>query len=1263
MSTWRIWGETGRIMAALCLITALAAVTAALILLVYEDLTERLSSTVKKGIGKKTGILALTAAGVWILVLGQSAIAAELPAENSGTAVSGNLENSAADGEGSSAGAGSTSREIAQEVEPGSVPNQEAETNSEQGSAPDPISDENPPEITIQMSEEAAEDENGLIYCRADNAGLLVTLADGREGDLGIVSYSIVMADSAGKEIRIENDWEDPLKQETVIEVGAEKTAELSDGLIRVTAEAEDAEGNHGESELSFVLDTVCPMLEADFSAPVGNPAGIDERCGIVYFGSDPVQYAGGVPLISASMRVTDQNIDFSGLEVRSAYAAVPKGQCCEQVWPAWESAVREECRMEEGSGEILLELARFPGSADTPDGVYRFGITGSDKAGNPLVMGDEENGLPGLSCEDSEKGTYVTGRIVVDTKAPEGELRIGNEDGETYCRMTSRGGAWTLDRDSFRPYRNEENAVIMYSAADLSPVRITFRILSTAGEENDPAPNGETFDPSCGGRILVRGGQVFRFEDLQLRDRAGNETAVLQRSADIYLDTAAPDVDTKAPSAVVRAVPQITARTPDGRALYSGPVTLEIFAEDPDREHGGSGLALVRCEVTRDGETVMEKVLFRGESAAWNESAEPPGEAGQDLIYKFHGEISVPSGGEWDSNDFEVTVTASDNAGNLSDPGEGGIRKFGIDTAGPEVEVSFDNNEVKNGRYFDRTRTAAVTVRERNFDTEKLKVNAPGAVPGKWERGPSGDPETWTMELRFPLDGVYTLEVTGTDALGNAASVSYTGEAPQEFTIDRTPPLIEVVWDNTDARNGNYYNGARRAIVLITDLSFDDSYVKILPFARSFRRVSEVWNDRTIGGIPVYEAEIPFTQDGEWALLCLCMDLAGNTAVPLIEEPFIIDRTAPKLYFDRSSVQEMGAYGAEISPVLSCEEANMAPGSLCAAWNNLTAGGRTMECRGAGSVSRVVLQSLPRERTSDGVCVLTGTACDLAGNRTIIRRNLCVNRFGSLYDISVDEDTREMIGSVCTEAESPLVVAEYNLSPLTQRQITLFRNGNAVVLEEGKDFTAEEEAGAAGMKYVYRIDPAAFGKEGRYSILLESEDEAGGHNSSAGRFTTGAGYSPLWAVDRTPPSVRITGVDTRQSKFIADSVPLRLIPSDNMELSGMEIEIRDDKGSVLEVHKFEGEELHRIMDANGGEVPFEIPARGEWQTLSVTAVDEAGNRSSGIFGIGEEGWRVLVSSNLMVHLYRSGVLPAIAFLTIVLAIRYGYGVYKHTLA
>ena len=1231
MSIWRIWGETSRIVEILCLITALAAVTAAVILLVHEDLTERLGDRVKRGIGRRTGILALIAAGVWILVLGQSVTAAEVPTNNM---------------ESGTSGTGSTSHEIAPEVEP--------------GSEPEPVPDEVPPEVSIRVMEEIAEQEDGLIYCKADNAGIRVSMSDNREEDTGIVFYCIVVADSAGKEIRIENAPESATKQETVIEIGAEKITGLSDGLILVTAEAADEEGNLGECEFSFVLDTVSPVLEADFSAPIGNPEGIDEGRGIVYFGSDPGQYAGGVRAIKASLRVTDQNIDPSGLEVRCAHAVVPEGQCCEQVWPAWENAVREECRIEvaeDGSGEILLEAERFPGSADTPDGVYRFGITGSDKAGNPLVLSEAGKGLPGLACEDAGTGTYVTGRIVIDTKAPAGELRVCNEDGETYCLMTTQGEGWTLERNRFRPYRKEENAVATYSAADSSPVSISCKLVSTAGEENDAPPSGERYCAPCEGMIRIRGGQVFRIEELRLRDRAGNEAAVLPKTADFYLDTTAPGVDTEAPNAVVRAVPQITARMADGRPLYDGPVTLEVFAEDPDRDHGGSGLAEVRCEVTRDGETVMEKVLFRSEDAARDENAGQASETGQNLIYRFHGEISVPSGGEWDSNDFEVKVTASDNAGNRSDPADGDIRRFGIDTAGPDVKVSFDNNEVRNGRYFDRTRTAAVAVRERNFDTDKLQVKAPGAVPGEWKRGPSGDPETWVMELRFPLDGAYTLEVTGTDALGNTASVSYTGEAPQAFTIDRMPPLIEVVWDNTDARNGNYYNGTRRATVRITDLSFDDNYVKILPFTRSFRKVSEVRDDRTAGVIPVYEAEIPFTEEGEWALGCLCMDLAGNTAIPLFEDPFIIDMTAPGLYFDGSTVQEMGAYGAEISPELCCEEPNLAPGSLFAKWNNLTAGGRTMECRGGGLLRRAVLPDLPEERDMDGICVLTGTACDLAGNRAIVRRNLCVNRSGSLYDISEDEKTLEMISAVYTEAESPLVIAEYNISPLTKRQITLFRNENGAVLEEGKDYTVEEETGAAGMKYIYRIAPASFSKEGRYSILLESEDETGNYNSSAGRFTAGTGYSPSWAVDRTPPSVRITGVDTQQNKFIADSMPLRFVPSDNMELSGLEIEITDDQGAVLESYEFSEEELKKIMDENGGEVPFEIPARGEWQTLRATATDGGGNQSS------EAGYRILVSSNLMVHLYSSGVLPAAAFLGLILAVWFTYGVYKHTLA
>ena len=79
--------------------------------------------------------------------------------------------------------------------------------------------------------------------------------------------------------------------------------------------------------------------------------------------------------------------------------------------------------------------------------------------------------------------------------------------------------------------------------------------------------------------------------------------------------------------------------------------------------------------------------------------------------------------------------------------------------------------------------------------------------------------------------------------------------------------------------------------------------------------------------------------------------------------------------------------------------------------------------------------------------------------------------------------------------------------------------------------------------------------------------------------------------------------------------------------------------------------------------------AAGSWssatpptQTIHVTAEDGAGNCSDEIQGIKGTA-RILVNTNMFVHLYRSGVLQAAAFLALIALIRYTYGVYKRTLA
>ena len=124
MDFWFVWGEICRVMAALCLVTALAAAASAGILLVREKLTERLSGEWASGSGRRTMILTAAAVCIWILVIGQSAFAAEVLEETAsgGTTVPSGRET-----------------EFAAPIEPGER-------------------DEQPPVITIEMEESAGRD-------------------------------------------------------------------------------------------------------------------------------------------------------------------------------------------------------------------------------------------------------------------------------------------------------------------------------------------------------------------------------------------------------------------------------------------------------------------------------------------------------------------------------------------------------------------------------------------------------------------------------------------------------------------------------------------------------------------------------------------------------------------------------------------------------------------------------------------------------------------------------------------------------------------------------------------------------------------------------------------------------------------------------------------------------------------------------------------------------------------------------------------------
>ena len=274
-----IWEDLLRAMATLCLTVALAAAVAAAILLVKEELSDRLGSEIRSKSGRKTGLLALLAVGVWIMVIGQNVSAAEAgggstseiaaetePGSDAAAteAAPTGMTESAPAGMTDASPAGTTEVAPAGTTETAPAGTTEASTagttqaaaagTNEQAEPvePEPV-DTMAPTVDIQLTKEAAEDEQGNVYCRADNAGLRIVIEEDRKEDSSLANYRITVTDREGNEFLREMPADgDPRRIEE--EISTEEVAALADGPISVHAEAVDTAGNR-EEKLYFGHD------------------------------------------------------------------------------------------------------------------------------------------------------------------------------------------------------------------------------------------------------------------------------------------------------------------------------------------------------------------------------------------------------------------------------------------------------------------------------------------------------------------------------------------------------------------------------------------------------------------------------------------------------------------------------------------------------------------------------------------------------------------------------------------------------------------------------------------------------------------------------------------------------------------------------------------------------------------------------------------------------------------------------------------------
>lgn len=583
-----------------------------------------------------------------------------------------------------------------------------------------------------------------------------------------------------------------------------------------------------------------------------------------------------------------------------------------------------------------------------------------------------------------------------------------------------------------------------------------------------------------------------------------------------------------------------------------------------------------------------------------------------EEMVWEYS-EDMVLSAASNNENGVKVSAFCMDNAGHIRSVEE----IYHIDITKPVITVTYDVDEPVNGQYYRQARTATVTIRERNFDEDDVQfliTNTDGAMPsvGSWSTSGFGDHTEHVCHVTFSEDGDYTFSVVFEDLAGNRADY----DRVDEFTIDRTAPVLTVTWEGQQGANGDYYNSSRTAVIDILEHNFDPADIRVsmtadgveLPFSFGWSRSGDH-----------HTARVTFENDAEYTFSVSGMDRAENPMNNYESAPFVIDRTAPELTI--LGVAHRSANNGAVMPVIRCRDRNYDRDRLAASIRGCHNGIQElhMETSDVEDGVDVRLEDFAYVPEADDLYTMEVSAWDLAGNQQEARVVFSVNRFGSVY--TFDRATECLAGdkgSYYTKEEPDIVVTETNVDTLTFREITCSLNGKLRTLKEGEDFTVHVSGSEESWKqYTYTIPRENFREEGTYLLTIYSEDRAANPSDNHTK-----GKKLEFAVDKTGPTILLAGVEDG-GRYGEDSREVTLDVQDNIRLEEVEVTI-------------DGKRF--TYDATGiakldGRLSFVVGSAGHWQKMRVTALDCAGNETV------MEELQFLITSNLFIQFYRNQAL------------------------
>lgn len=638
-------------------------------------------------------------------------------------------------------------------------------------------------------------------------------------------------------------------------------------------------------------------------------------------------------------------------------------------------------------------------------------------------------------------------------------------------------------------------------------------------------------------------------------------------------------------------AEPTITLNaTPSTAGIFNSDVPFTISVADPEINRAYAGIASVTYEVKSDGVTTQEPT-----TVPYDKEAHTQGVTIND---------TVRAAANY-SNSIQIVVTVTDNAGNKSTS----TKDLKIDNKAPIVSFSFDKSDVQNGKYYKNNKTLTITVDERNFDATYAPTVTSSAGGGYSFSGWSSNGEIHTGTVTFSGDSDFSVTFDCVDLANNKSNT----ETLEQFTVDKTAPVIGVSYSNNSVSNGKYYDAARTATITITEHNFNASNVQVTTTASlNGNSISAP----TVSGWSTsgdkHTATIAYSKEGDFTFDITYTDLAGNASADYSQDVFTIDMTKPEITI--SGVADKSANKGTVAPVIEFSDINFNAQNVTLTLTGAKSGKVSTDSMAVTSTrgNGMTISFSDFAEGMDDIYTLTAKSVDRAGNTTEESITFSVNRDGSTYIIS--DATQKLLDKGITNTPQDIVITEINVDTLELVKITYSKDGKIITLNEGTDYTVSVSGGDGQWKeYTYTIKASCFDEEGEYTINIYSEDTAENQSTNSAKAKT-----VEFIVDKTAPSVSVANLENR-GRYRESAHEFTLSVKDNMILDYVEIYLDGELWKTIPAEELEME---------NGQIVITVDSKNAYQDIKIVAYDAAGN------AIEPLEYSVLITSNWWIQFF-----------------------------